>query len=724
MSIGNIIKENTLYYESLGYKYQSWDSFDYTCLEHIRSIKKAGRGDNSTYNDVIIMADIETSKKRQNVVTYIKDKKVIESFDNHVVAFTVSIRAYGLNIVTLYGHRPSELVICLENIHKAMSGRKTLIYFHNLAYDYTFLRKFMFIKWGEPDSQLNVKPHEPIFIRFNNGIEFRDSLILFQRSLEKAGKDFNVEHQKASGKWEYDKLRNQSDEFDSDELEYIEHDTLCGVEIIDALKTALNKKIYAIPYTATGIPREQVKTRGKSNSAKNLFDRICPTYEQYCFLLDVFHGGYTHANRHFIGCVLKGLIECYDFTSSYPFVLLSEKYPMEKFSPLSDCSMDFICDNATEHAFMFTLIAVDVELKDDSIPMPVLQKSKCLKTINAYDDNGRILTASYIEIRLNEMDLQVVREQYKIGRHICTQVQTAHKDYLPRWFTEYIFELFCEKTKLKGVDAVLYALKKGELNSCYGMTVQRYIKQTIEEIYETGEYKLKEWTQDEEKDEYNKHIKKQGTILPYFWGVWCTSYAMYNLFTLGKMATDNYSRERLWIYSDTDSGYFINPNHDAINAYNEICKDKLIKAGFGAYKHNGEDVWLGITCHEGLKDEYSEYVTLGCKRYCGRSRLDNELHITIAGVPKNGVKALNDDISNFCKGTIFPGYITNKKTHTYRYVNDIYIDDKGNETGDSIDLSLCDYKLDDIVTYDWDELLASQREYEIDMFTEEMFDYV
>ena len=34
--------------------------------------------------------------------------------------------------------------------------------------------------------------------------------------------------------------------------------------------------------------------------------------------------------------------------------------------------------------------------------MPALQKSKCVKTVNADVDNGRILAASYVEIYLND----------------------------------------------------------------------------------------------------------------------------------------------------------------------------------------------------------------------------------------------------------------------------------------------------------------------------------
>ena len=71
---------------------------------------------------------------------------------------------------------------------------------------------------------------------------------------EIAYKDMQVDHLKSTGKWDYNKLRTQHDTLSSDELEYIEHDTLAGVECIDKTIQALNKKIWSLPYTATRIP--------------------------------------------------------------------------------------------------------------------------------------------------------------------------------------------------------------------------------------------------------------------------------------------------------------------------------------------------------------------------------------------------------------------------------------------------------------------------------------
>lgn len=686
---------------NLPYKIQYWEDFNYKILDNILYRKKAGRGENSTYNEVIIMADTETSKKHDNLIQKKKDgTSSYIQVDNHVVAWTISLRAFDRNLVTLYGTRPSEFAKCVQKIIGNMNGYETIIYFHNMAYDWVFLRKFLFEDFGLPEKQLNTKSHYPIFIKWNNGLTFKDSLILAQRSLGKWADDLDVEHKKATGKWEYNKIRNQGETFTADELEYIEHDTLAGVECLDKMRITLNKSIYSMPYTATGIPREETRKIGSSNGARDNFKRMHLSFEQYIKAEKVYHGGYTHANRHLIDTLIEEVVQCYDFASSYPFVMLSEKYPMEGFSPLGNKDISFILNNSTEYAFMLKLILVNPKLKDNFQPMPALQLSKCTTTLNAITDNGRILAANYIEIYITEMDLKIISEQYTYTQCICAEVEVAKKEYLPRWFTDYIFSLFRDKTLLKGGDPVLYALAKAKLNSLYGMCVQKCIKDEINEDYLTGEYNE---AHHDPEEIYNKYISKRNTILPYQWGVWVTAYAFYNLFTLGACCGT-------WVYSDTDSCYGIDWDKEKLSTYNQQCVDKLKANGYGCVEHNGREYWLGIAEFDG---EYSQFKVMGAKRYCGRSTKDEELHITVAGVPKNGAKCLNDDINRFTKGMIFPGTDTGKLTHTYSYIEGIYIDENGNETGDSIDLTPCDYKLDSVTTVDWEALFTEEIEVQV-----------
>ena len=691
------------------YIFCHYKKFNYDLLKYIWFMHTVGVGQRSSYNDVIIMADTETSKKHPDIFHPERKKQKYETFENHVVAWTISIRAYHHNICTLYGRHPSKMIETIQRIHDHMSGQKTVVYFHNYSYDHTFLRQFAYRMYGTPVRQLNVKPQYPIYTEYANGLIIKDSLILAQRSLEKWAADLQVEHQKEVGKWDYDRIRNQDTPLSQFELDYIEHDTLAGVECLDKTMEALGKNISSVPLTATGIPREQTRKRGKKK-AHEFFLSIALTLQQYKKFTKIFHGGYTHGNRHFVDTLItwetfKDYIRCRDFCSSYPYVMCAMKFPMEKFTPIENCSWQFILDNKDDYAFAFKFIATNIELKSDREPMPALQFSKCEKTVNAILDNGRILAANYVEIYLSEMDLAVIMDQYTIkGKHICCDVEMAAKDYLPRWFTDYVFESFTNKTYLKGGDAVLYSIAKALVNSLYGMTAQKSIREDIIEDYLTGEF-IREDPENED-ERYTEYIGKLSSILPYQWGCWVTSYAFYNVHQLAKCC-------RVPLYMDTDSCYGVGWYMDKVEAYNQHCKDLLRANGYDAVIRDGKEYWLGVAEHEGDKDTYYEFKYMGAKRYCGRCMEDKKLHITVAGVPKqDGAKCLNDDIDNFHPGFIFDGKITGKKTHVY-FHKDIYIDKYGNETADSISLIPCDYELDSVNVVNWEELFNEEIQIQI-----------
>lgn len=673
-------------YSFIYYKY-----WDFDILNNILYIP-VRRGE-ETINDVLIMADTETSKEIPG-----------HQCRNYVVAWTISIRAFDTNIITLYGHKPSEMVEAIGKMITAMAGMKTYIYFHNLPYDWVFIRKFCFREWGEPLHQLNIKSHQPIYIEFGNGIVFRDSLILAQRSLDKWSEDMDVKHKKAVGYWDYDKIRHQDSRFTPHEKTYIEHDTLAGVECLQATLDSLHKSIAHVPFTATGIPREEVQKRAKANGGRDLFLKLVPTWRVQQILEMVYHGGYTHANRHYVEELITGYIKAYDESSAYPYAMLTEKMPMGRFTPISQPEPpEFILEHADEYAYIFRLVMLKPRLKSNHIPMPVLQKSKCVKIVDGVEDNGRLLCCGYCEIWLNEIDLELIYEQYDLsGGAVCLDIHYAVKDYLPRWFTDYVYECFKEKTDLKPdpvtgkFDPVAYSMAKSKLNSLYGLSVTHPVKLIIDENYQTGKFDIMEG-QDEESL-YKKYIENRNSVLCYQWGCWVTSAAMRNLMTIGKNAG-------VWLYSDTDSCYGMDWNENGIKAYNEECKRKLIERGYPGVPHGDKEYWLGVCEVDG---EYSEFITVGAKRYACRKKKDGKIKITVSGVPKKGFLSLKDDLRNFKSGFIFDGETSGKLQHSYYYEDDIWEDEHGNERGDSIDLSPASYLLDSVSDVNWEKLFEEE----------------
>ena len=227
------------------------------------------------------------------------------------------------------------------------------------------------------------------------------------------------------------------------------------------------------------------------------------------------------------------------------------------------------------------------------------------------------------------------------------------------------------------------------------MCVQKPIKEVIEEDYQSGEFSIQEGQ--DPREIYQKYVNNRNSILPYQWGVWVTSFAYRNLFLLGACAGT-------WLYSDTDSCYGLDWNEEMLNAYNDGCKKKLLDRGYGAVMHNNREYWPGVAETDGV---YSEFISVGAKRYAVRK--DKKLvKITVAGVPKKGFRCLNNDLRNFKAGLIFNGKVTGKMQHTYFFEEDTWIDDAGNERGDSVDLSPCDYVLDTVHEVDWERIFYKE----------------
>lgn len=702
--------------EHVPYRMCHYSEFNYNILKKINTFTKRAGGHSYQSNEIIIMGDTETSKDPDHQHDTKKkkiNKKLVNvsvPYENHVCAWTISLRAAGCNIVTLYGTSPRSHIETIEKIHNSMRGSVTYIFYHNMSYDWQFLRQFYFEKFGYPTRQLNTKPHYPISIEFSNGIILRDSLILAQRSLAKWGSDLNVEHKKAVKAWDYDKIRHQDGSFSDLELTYIEHDTLCGVECLDYTRDSLKKHVCTVPYTATGIVREAFRKTAKKNRGRQWFEKQSLEYSDVWLSEAAYHGGYTHQNRYMKSDIINAdytegrPIQCYDIASSYPFALISEKYPCEKFKPIADSNPEYIMKMSPAYATMFIFEAYDITLKDPLFPMPLLQFAKTLETINVITDNGRILHADYVRIALTDVDLCLLAEQYAWNHEFtkCTNIRIAAKDYLPKWFTDFVYKLFYDKTMLKGGDLVQYAIKKAMLNSCYGMCVQHVMQDDIEEDYATGDYIL---IKHQDEETYQKYLDNKNTFLPYQVGVWCTCYAMKNVMELGNCLKNIH----YWIYSDTDSCFGFGWDKKKLRKYNND-RIKLMKSrGYDGINKNGRKYYLGIA---ELDKECKEFKGIHSKCYCYRDKKSDELKITVAGVPKNGAECLKNDINNFKIGFTFKGKKTGKLQHTY-INNKIHKNKYGDIIADSIDLAPCDYIIGDINTASWDFITSTDVELQI-----------
>lgn len=702
-------RRNIIFFAQCEYSVKYWADFDFSIFSKCPVSQARGKK-KTKLNELFIMLDTETSKSGEDEYKVVRGQKKYKLNPNYVVAWSMAINVYGMDIVTVYGDSPEQIAPFIEQMHNSLKGNKTIIYCHFLGYDFAFLQRFFIESWGYPSNQLNTRPHYPISIEFSNGINFRDSLILAQTGIEKWAADLQAENGKAVGKWDYDKIRHQHEPFTDDEIKYIECDVLAGVECLSIMRKNLQSSYSAMPFTKTGIVRNAAREAGRPFDAhKQAVKYYRDGYIVYKMLEELYHGGYTHANRHITGWTIEGKIECYDFSSSYLFTLLCEKYPCEHFAQYNgEVTINTILTACDRFAFIFKFRANHVRLKNRAEPFPVLQLYKMRRCVDVVVDNGRILEAGYIEFLCNDVDFSMIVSQYEWKDYDITCVYRASKRYLPMWLRQFIFDKYKAKCELKGGDPVEYALSKSAANSIYGMTVQHLMQNSIIQNYDTGEYTTE--YHDTEED-FNKAVKKRGTFLFYGWGCYCTSFAMKNVIMLSHCVND---REYSALYTDTDSCYSDNWNYEAIEQYNILCKAKLRAAGFDSVTVNGREFVLGCAEKDG---EYTQFRVLGSKRYCCR-KLDGTLKITVAGVPKKkGAICLKNDIENFKSGFVFDGETTGKLTHIYQYVNSIYQNEHGDLISDSVNLVPCDYLLDEAIEYKIEKM--GDMEINIQVFNDE-----
>ncbi|MFW3387866.1 UNVERIFIED_CONTAM: hypothetical protein RF648_17845, partial [Kocuria sp. CPCC 205274] len=234
-------------------------------------------------------------------------------------------------------------------------GRRLVIYVHNLAYEFQFMRKHF--DWSE--SPFSIDERKPIKAVTADGIEFRDSYMLSGMSLNMLAKNL-VKHtvKKMVGDLDYTKPRHHKTPLTAAEMGYCNNDIEVLTAYIDEQLTQYGGNIAAIPATNTGRVRERMQQRclygqgkkqdrSKYNKYRKIMDDLTMTPEVYEQAKRTFMGGFTHANARHVGKVLNN-VSSVDFTSSYPSVMLSEKFPMSRFKPVVINTLDELhhyCNN-------------------------------------------------------------------------------------------------------------------------------------------------------------------------------------------------------------------------------------------------------------------------------------------------------------------------------------------------------------------------------------------
>jgi len=547
----------------------------------------------------------------------------------------------------------------IKNTYGLNEKNRIIIYVHNLPFEFQFMRtEFRF-------SECLARKNRTVFKVFfdDYGIEFRDSLILSGMSLAKTAENLTwPEHlsiRKLKGDLDYNKIRLPCTDITDTELGYCYNDVKIICAYIDEQRDYY-KGITNIPLTNTGRVRREVKkncfrkvvdpkTHKKRIPYKDLMNRLTLGVREYGYAKQAFLGGYTHANARYSKKLLID-VHSIDFTSSYPTVMISEKYPMSKGAYIK-LDMDSYTEfetylNQCERVAVVMVELWDIETKpdipDDYIPCSRLMTPKGEQIMN---NNGRVHKADYAKLIVTSVDLAQIVSCYNYSKIHIIDGYFYYVDYLPKEIIESVLEFYEKKTTLKGVKGkeAEYLLHKGMLNSCYGMCVTDIVSDGEQCTYNKG------WEHIDQDvaecvDQYNNNPNR---FLFYVWGIFVTAYARNNLFNGIK------SIGRDYVYCDTDSIKFL--NMDAHKAYIEDYNRNIIKKCTECLEHwgfdpamlapknqKGVEKQIGIWDYEG---KYDHFKTNGCKRYL--TEIGGEFDLTCAGLPENrGVDELTRNGTN------------------------------------------------------------------------------
>ena len=618
----------------------------------------------------------------------------------------------GVDSEVIYGRTWEELTELLEWLSTELElfeNRRLVIYIHNLGYEFQFMRKYF--KWLDVFS---LSERNPLKALCDLGIEFRCSYKLSGFSLDNTAKNL-VKHniKKLTGTVDYNLIRTHETTLTPADLDYVKNDVQIVTAYIDE-QIDYYKDITKIPMTNTGRVRAYVREncyytsknhrktdRGKYFRYRKIMEDLTLTPAIYTQLKRAFMGGFTHANAKYSGKVLNN-VSSIDFTSSYPAVMVSEKFPMSRFKEVVINSESELNKYCSKYAMVFDIRFTNIKAKINQ--EVYISESKCFSLTNPTINNGRVHSAEILATTLTDVDLDIMKQVYSWDSIELANVKYAHKGYLPKAIIESILNLYQDKTELKGVQGqeVEYMLSKGMLNSIYGMSVTDVVKNNA--VYK-DDWAIELADPFEVIDKYNTSKTR---FLYYPWGVWVTAYARRNLWTGILAIGDDY------VYSDTDSLKLLNYERhtDYIKWYDAQIIEKMTDV-CNHYKFNtnllnpktkeGIEKMLGIWDFEGT---YSRFKTLGAKRYLVEE--NSKLQLTVAGLSKqNGLKYMlkqsnnrNTDVFNMFDDSLYiPPKETGKNTHTY-IDNELKFkitDYQGNEstieTLSSIHLEPCDFTL-------------------------------
>ena len=579
--------------------------FPFDIIPDIKILKRR-RGNPATkkteyrYLDIITAFDIETTNDLEAQQAY------------------MYIWQYQFGSYTIIGRSWDEWLEFLTKVMEQLPGDvKVVIYVHNLSFEFQFLRG---IYRFEPEEVFAVEPRKVLKCEMFQTFEYRCSYFLTNMSLDQFTKKMGVENAKLSGSdFDYSKRRYPWTELTDMELQYCINDVKGLVQALQVQFDTDGDTLYTVPLTSTGYVRRDVRKAMRSYNKRDLTEQL-PDYEIFCMLREAFRGGNTHANRYYTDQIIPK-VTSYDRVSSYPDVQLNHRFPLSHWlrEDPDKLDLDRVLRKMDKHgrACLMRIGVTNIRLADPMWGCPYLARAKCRTILNGDNDNGRIMSADYLETTLTDVDFRILMDEYVFDDIVFIDFYHARYGLLPKQLRGVVQSYFVDKTNLKGVKGqeVYYMKVKNKLNSIYGMSVQSPVKQSIDFIDDFIE------RHDPERELLDESNRK--AFQNYAWGVWTTAWARFELEKAIKLCGNQF------VYCDTDSVKYIGDID--FSGYNKDHMKLSKENDAHATDPAGNEHYLGV--YE-LDARYKNFITMGAKKYAYEYE-DGSIGITVAGVSKS-----------------------------------------------------------------------------------------
>ena len=526
-------------------------------------------------NEYFLTLDIETSSEYKEDEN--GNKKPVAVWLSY--GYSILWDKNGNNVEECYFEDWFTLTKFYDKISSKFYYYECICYVHNLGYEFDYLMKNI----SKPIKFLSNNTHATISAtleRYKN-IQFRCSYLLTAYSLRKLGETIKLPKLESDYRTIY-----PGDEVTEEEKFYCYRDNEIVAKYVVQVLLPEYGTLHNIPYTKTG----RVRKKFNENYVLGDWD-LMPPNDCYIALNKAFNGGITISNPLFTDISLYK-VHSYDIRSSYPFAMLSEKFPQKIRKKENPKRLDH------NNFFIAKISLLDIESKYNWQWLSISKMENISNDCEFF--NGKLIRGKKVERYVTNIDFEMIEKTYTFDYEILEYYELYQIDYLPQCFIETILyyadkkeALKKERSKYDESDEMFfeidreYTLSKNDFNSLYGMMVEKLVKP---EFYIDENYI---WHKKECEYKYieGKHLKRN-----FIFGVFITAYARRNLLNaIIKNCPETF------VYADTDSikfigeNVFVNTNKKLPENLEKIECISLI----GSFEYEGT---------------YEEFKTLGAKK--------------------------------------------------------------------------------------------------------------